>query len=142
MKNEVQMSRDRLAIMYLHQLQSLAAEISVAMEAIATNTLSSFQESVAKQEMLCASLEMLTRTLSDGAVPIPGTSMSRMENSLDIKIRETSEAIRRLGAQYAALLRHSGKSIALLVSLCKNHTGQIQEAQGLRLKHQTWSCEM
>jgi hypothetical protein len=44
--------------------------------------------------------------------------------------------------QYAALLKHSGRSIALLVSLCRTHTGQLPETGLSRSKCQTWSCEI
>ena len=54
-ENAIQ-THDQLAATYLQQLQTLAFEISVAMDAIAANALTSFQESVAKQEMLCGVL--------------------------------------------------------------------------------------
>lgn len=115
---------------YLQQLQALACEISLAMDAIAANALSRLQESVARQEMLCSLLAGTARAprfISDRAV--------------ETKIQQASEAIRELNLQYAALLRHSGRSIALLLSLCRTHTGQFQEVRGPRWKRQTWSCE-
>jgi hypothetical protein len=134
--------RDELAATYLQQLQALAFEITVATDAIAANALSTLQESVAKQEMLCASLATMAKTLGDGSrvseVPLaPGN-----DTGVEVKIRAARRAIVELNLQYAALLKHSGKSIALLISLCKSHTGRFQEARGPRLKQQTWSCEM
>jgi hypothetical protein len=142
MNDEATRTHDQLAASYLQQLQALAFEISVAMDAIARNAITSFQESVAKQEMLCAVLANLAS--SSGA---PVTSSERMplglsDNSVALKIRATTTVIRDLNLQYAALLNHSGRSIALLVSLCRTHTGQLQEAGGSRSKRQTWSCEM
>ena len=149
--NDVELqTRDQFAATYLQHLQALALEISVAMDSIAANALTRLQQSVANQETLCASLAAMARA-GGGAIrssqpPLPsptgtstGTSISA---SIDLKIRETSAAIHQLNLQYAALLKHSGKSIALLASLCRTHTGQFQEARGPRLKHQTWSCEM
>lgn len=134
---------DQLAASYLQQLQALAFEISVAMDAIARNAITSFQESVAKQEMLCTVLANLANTIG---APVSSSEqllpLGLSDNSVARKIRATTTAIRDLNLQYAALLKHSGRSIALLVSLCRTHTGQLQEAGGSRSKRQTWSCEM
>jgi hypothetical protein len=132
---------DQLATTYLLQLQDLASEISHAMEAIAANALSSFQDSVARQEMLCHMIAGIAKTIR-GKVWSPEQRLVMSDRFLQARIQETSENIRRLNLQYAALLLHSGRSIALLSSLCQSHTGQFQEARGSRVKRQTWSCEM
>jgi hypothetical protein len=139
---EAVQKRDKLSAIYLQQLQALAFEISVATNAIAGHALTALQDSVAKQEMLCASLATMAHAFGDGSSQreqalVPGT-----ESAIDVKIRAARRAVRELNLQYAALLKHSGKSIALLISLCRSHTGRFQEARGPRLKHQTWSCEM
>ena len=126
--------RDQLAGTYLQQLQSLALEISAAMDAIAANALARFQESVVKQEILCFSLMQITAALGAGSIP--------PQEVFDDKVLAASEAVRKLNLRYAALLKHSGRSIALLASLCKSHLGQLEEIHGHRLKRQTWSCEM
>ena len=140
-------TRAQLAATYLQQLQALALEISVATDAIAANALSRFQESVAKQEMLCATLAAMASTVSasnvlDGFQPSGEPVSSSVDPEVQSKIRAAHGSIRELNLQYAALLKHSGRSIALLSSLCRSHTGQYQEARGPRSKHQTWSCEM
>ena len=142
MSTEALQTRDRLAAAYLQQMQALAVEISVAMDAIAANAMSRFQESVAKQEMLCAGLASMVNAVSEGLRTCAQPSLSCVDTTVEVKIRATGLAIRELNLQYAALLKHSGKSIALLASLCRSHTGQFQEARGSRLKRQTWSCEM
>jgi hypothetical protein len=142
MKDDELQTRDQLAATYLLQLQALACEISVAIDSIAANALTRFQESVAKQEMLCDSLVTMARPGSGGIRSSQPSLLLPTDASVDLKIRETSAAIRELNLQYAALLKHSGKSIALLASLCRTHTGQFQEARGPRLKHQTWSCDV
>jgi hypothetical protein len=142
MKDEAVQTRDQIAASYLQQLQALAAEISVATDAIAANALSGFQESVARQEMLCASLVRMANTVSEGFRSSERPLLSCIDPAVELKIRATSGAIRELNLQYAALLKHSGRSIALLASLCRSHTGRFQEARGPRSKHQTWSCEM
>jgi len=142
MNGEALQKRDQLSSSYLQQLQALAFELSVAMDAIASNALSRFQESVAKQEMLCAGLVTMANSVSEGLQTSEPALLPHIDTAVELKIRATSEAIRELNLQYAALLKHSGKSIALLLSLCRSHTGRFQEAHGPRLKHQTWSCEM
>ena len=116
---------------YLQQLEALASEIQTAIGAISANTLSTLEASIARQEMLCAGL-------ASSQQPLP----SALDPAVANRINSTSSAIRNLNLQYAALLKHSGRSIALLSALCKAHTGQSQEARGPRPKHQTWSCEM
>jgi hypothetical protein len=135
-------THDQLAAAYLLQLQTLAFEISVAMDAIAANALTSFQESVAKQEMLCGVLANMVNTISKRVRSSDQLLLILSDSSVEPRIRATSEAIRELNLQYAALLRHSGRSIAILASLCRTHTDQFQEARGSRSKRQTWSCEM
>jgi hypothetical protein len=142
MNDEVVQTHDQLAATYLQQLQALAFEISVAMDAIARNAITSFQESVAKQEMLCAVLANLANSIGAPTSSSHRQPLGLNDNSVARKIGATTTAIRDLNLQYAALLKHSGRSIALLVSLCRTHTGQLQEAGRSRSKRQTWSCEM
>jgi hypothetical protein len=142
MKDEAVSTRNELAAAYLRQLQALACEISVAMDAIAANALPRLQESVANQEMLCASLATMVNTVSEGVHSSDQPSLPNVDKDVDQKIRTTRRAILELNLQYAALLKHSSRTVALLSSLCRSHAGQIQEARGPRLKYQTWSCEM
>ncbi len=142
MNNQAGQTHDQLAAAYLLQLQALAFEISMAMDAIADNALTSFRESVAKQEMLCGVLASMSnaiaaRVRSSGQAPLVLT-----DGSVERRIQAASESIRELNLQYAALLKHSGRSIALLASLCRFHTGQFQEVRGPRSKRQTWSCDI
>src|SRR5271154_1328690 len=139
MNKQAVQTHDALAAAYLLQLQALAFEISMAMDAIATNALTSFQESVAKQEMLCGVLASMANAISARVRSSGQTPLVLSDTSVERRIQATSEAIRELNLQYAALLKHSGRSIALLASLCRTHTGQFQEARGSRSKRQTWS---
>src|ERR1700677_1327200 len=100
---------DQLAAAYLLQLQTLAFEISVAMDAIAANALTSFQESVAKQEMLCGVLASMAHTISERVRSSERPLLVLSDSAVERRIRATSEAIRELNLQYAALLKHSGR---------------------------------
>ena len=142
MNGEALQTRDQVAAGYLQQLQALAVEISVATDAIAANALPRFQESVAKQEMLCSSLATMADAVSEGIRSSDQSLIKHIDSALELKIRAASKAIGELNLQYAALLKHSSKSIALLSLLCNSHTGRFQEARSSRLKYQTWSCEM
>jgi hypothetical protein len=142
MSNEAAQTHDQLAASYLQQLQALAFEISVAMDAIARNAVASFQESVAKQEMFCAVLANLANNIGAPFSSSPSLPQGLSDNSVALKIAATTIAIRDLNLQYAALLKHSGRSIALLASLCRTHTGQLQETGLSKSKRHTWSCEM
>jgi hypothetical protein len=133
---------DQLAAVYLHQLQGLVCEISVAMDAVAANALSRFQESVAKQERLCFDLVQMANAVGQGYPSVRDASQGNVEPAVDREIQLASEALCRVNLSYAALLQHSGRSIALLASLCRNHLGQSEEVRGSRWKRQTWSCEM
>ncbi|MGA2671859.1 MAG: hypothetical protein ABSE99_01415 [Terracidiphilus sp.] len=142
MVDEAIQKRDRIAATYLQQLQALAAEVAASMDAIAGNAISRFQESVARQEMLCACLAQMANTVSEGFRSPEKPSPACIDPAMEQKIRAASGTLRELNLQYAALLKHSGRSIALLASLCRSHTGHFQEARGPRPKYQTWSCEM
>jgi hypothetical protein len=142
MKGEALEMRDEVAATYLQHMQDLASEISIAIDAIAANALPRFKESVAKQEMLCARLASMDDTAIQAVRSCAAPVTSGVETEVERNIRTTSAAIRELNLQYAALLKHSGRSIAVLAALCNNHTGRFQEARGPRLKYQTWSCEM
>jgi hypothetical protein len=135
MSDEAIQSDDQLAASYLQHLRALAGEISVAMEAITKNAVPSFRESVERQEMLCALLANL-------AAIYDGRPRALNDKSLAREIQATSAALQDLTLHYAALVKHSGRSIALLLSLCRSHTGQVQAVGEPRTKRQTWSCEM
>jgi flagellar biosynthesis/type III secretory pathway chaperone len=131
--------RDQLAVTYLEQLQALELEISVAMDAIASNDLIRFRDSVSQQEMLCALLATMEHTIRG---KIRSTEPAFSDAAVEENIRVTTSAIRQLNLQYGALLKHSGRSIDLLASLCRTHTGQAFEINGTGSKNRTWSCEI
>jgi flagellar biosynthesis anti-sigma factor FlgM len=116
---------------YLQTLQTLAAEMTTAMRAIAGNALSDLEDSVTKQEVLCAALVSMKKS-------VPVEIRSAAHRSLLPQLA----SVNALNQQYAALLRYTGSSVALLSALCQSHTGRSQEARNARLKHQTWSCEI
>lgn len=136
--NEIPPMHDQTAATYLHHLQELTSEISAATEAISANALPELQASVAKQEMLCAHLSSMADTVTQSLRP-RGSSRSPIDAEIEAKIHAAAVTLHELNLKYAALLKHSGKTIALLVLLCNSR--RFPEDRGANLKHQTWSCE-
>lgn len=139
--NAATQPHDQIASAYLQQLQELASEISVATEAIASNALPRLQSSVSRQEMLCASLADMAKTMEPALRAPVAEATSAIDSEMQSRIQAATAALCDLNLKYAALLRHSGKSIALLSLLCKSHAGRIQEDRRHKVKQQTWSCE-
>jgi len=134
--------RNQQAVEYLYVLRSLATELERAMQAIAQNRLSDLEDSVANQETLSGRLDELVREL---CIPLEaGTPVFQTDTDDDRmhQILRASAALQKLNQRYAALLKHSSRSVALMASLFGSFKGQFQEASGPRLKHQTWSCQM
>ena len=134
--------RNQQAVEYLYVLRSLATELERAMQAIAQNRLSDLEDSVANQQMLSSRLGELVREL---CVPLEADAVVFQTNTDDDQMRQiltASAALQKLNQRYAALLKHSSRSVALMASLFGSFKGQFQEASGPRLKHQTWSCQM
>ena len=134
--------RNQQAVEYLYVLRSLATELERAMQAIAQNRLSDLEDSVANQQMLSGRLGELVREL---CVPLEADTAVFQTDTDDDQMRQiftASAALQKLNQRYAALLKHSSRSVALMASLFSSFKGQFQEASGSRLKHQTWSCQM
>ncbi|MGP8258695.1 MAG: hypothetical protein ACLQM6_01950 [Acidobacteriaceae bacterium] len=134
--------RDRKAVEYLQSLRSLTHELERAMQAIAHNNLSELEESIESQQILSARLGELA---NDMCVPLEADSaisLPRLEDDLGQQIRSASASLQNLNLRYAALLKHSSRSLARMTSLFSSFQGHFQEASGPRLKHQTWSCQM
>jgi len=137
-----QQERNDKAAEYLQLLRSLAAEMEVAMQSIARNSLSEFEDSVASQQLMSSRLVALVNELCIPLESNPSTSEARMDECMIHQIQGASETLQALNRRYAALLQHSSRSVAQMTSLFSSFQGQFQEASGPRLKHQTWSCQM
>lgn len=129
------------AACYLECLESLASEIAAAIQAIAANSLERLTESVSKQELLCASLSAMAVKQGPTGKLTSVASLSWSDPDMAAKIRSANQAIRALTLEYAALLKHSGKSIALLAALYRGYMGAFPHQSGSGIRRQTWSCE-
>jgi hypothetical protein len=127
---------------HLQLLRSLAFELERAMDAMSRNDLQDLEESVANQQELSQQLGQLADDLGSSAQtsdPIPSPST---DSDLMSEIRTAAVELQRLNFRYSVLLQHSSRSVALMTSLFTSFQGQLQEASGPRLKHQTWSCRV
>jgi hypothetical protein len=76
------------------------------------------------------------------ARPQPQSRCIFVDENFKTQLRAASAELQNLNQRYAALLKHSSRSVAMMASLFSSFQGQFQEASGPRLKHQTWSCQM
>ncbi len=134
--------RETKAAEYLQSLHALTQELENAMQAIAHNALPELEESIANQQALSARLAELASELCVPLEASPAISSSAIDDRLKLQIRDANGKLQILNRRYAALLQHSSRSVAMMASLFSSFTGQIQEASGPRLKHQTWSCQV
>jgi len=109
---------------------------------MALNNLEKLEESVANQQDLSNQLLRLADELS---TPVR-TGASVYDQSIDpglmMEIRAAARDLEKLNLRYSILLKFSSRSAAMMASLFRSFTGQIQEASGTRPKQQTWSCQM
>jgi hypothetical protein len=125
---------------YLEHLQSMAQELERSMEAIAANTLTPLEESIANQQAIAIRLRELARDLSKPAEGEPAAA-APTDESLMLQIRDAAERLKNLNKKYSALLKLSTHSVGLMISLYTSSKGQMKENVGPALKRQTWSCE-
>jgi hypothetical protein len=134
--------RESKAAEYLQALRSMTGELERAMQAIARNALTDFEESIDNQQVLSTRLARLADDLSVSLQTQPAIARASMDEDMTRQIRSAGNTLQQLNRRYAALLQHSSRSVALMTSFFSSFHGQFQEASGPRLKHQTWSCQM
>lgn len=124
----------------LAQMHALAGEIGTAIRAIGGNALPALEQSIERQGELAAGLGLaLSRLrvagLDSGEKPLPPELSSRL--------REGARSLARLNDEYAALLKHSGHSVRLLLAAHGRQAGQKHRGQGfgvdsLRQQNTSW----
>lgn len=139
---------------YLQLLRSLASEMEKAIQAIAHNALSDLEDSVASQQIMSARLLVLADEISPSLKSHSTVSPADVDPGVDPgvdpcvdqdvmhQVQIAGDSLQKLNRRYAALLQHSSRSLAQMTSLFNSYKGQIKEASGPGLKHQTWSCRM
>lgn len=127
---------------YLQLLRSMAFELERAMSAISANSIHALHESIANQEAFSTRLVELADDLNRPCQRNTPIAPAIADDGLMQQVHTASSALQNLNRRYAALLKYSSHSVALMVSLFSSYQGQIQEGSGTGLKLQTWSCQM
>jgi hypothetical protein len=127
---------------HLQLLRSLASELERAMDAMSRNDLPELEDSVASQQDISRQLSTLAEELSASSQPSYPLPPPSSDSDLTREIRSATGELQRLNFRYSILLEHSSRSVAMMASLFTSFRGQLQEASGPRLKHQTWSCQV
>jgi hypothetical protein len=127
---------------YLQLLRLLACELERATKALAENSLTTLEDSIANQQAFAERLGVLTSDLSRCLQEHSIDASPLAENDMKKKIRAATASLEKLNRRYTLLLKHSSHSVALMVSLFCSFQGQIQEGSGPRLREHTWSCQI
>jgi len=127
---------------YLQLLHSMAFELERAMSAISQNSIKSLEDSLANQEVFSNRLLELADDLGEQreqdtrSYPVAG------DETLMCRVKAAADNLQTLNRRYAALLKFSSRSVAMMVSLFSSYQGKFEEDPGSRLKHETWSCQV
>jgi len=127
---------------YLQLLHSMAFELERAMSAISQNSIKALEDSLANQEAFSTRLLELAENLSEPSRQDLRNDPAAGDESLMRQVKVAGDTLQSLNRRYAALLRFSSQSVAMMVSLFSSYQGRLQEEPGSRLKLQTWSCRV
>lgn len=127
---------------YLQLLRLMAFELNRAMQAMVQNSPTGLEDSLANQQIFSDRLGELADDLCRPANDRFISTSPDTDNGMTDQIRAASDALQTLNRRYAALIKHSSHSVALMVSLFSSFQGQMQEDSGSRLKQHTWSCQI
>jgi hypothetical protein len=129
-----------LAVNYAMQLEALTAEVGLAMDAFGENNLCGFEESVARQQELCANLGRLLGQMEAGKPVNADRVQLGVERDLARRIRRAAESLQACQRTYVALLKHAGDSSRMFDGLCRSYNGPIDQSTGMYLRRSSWSC--
>jgi hypothetical protein len=127
---------------YLQLLHSMAFELERAMSAISQDSITALEESLANQEAFSTRLLELADDLNEDGRQDTRDHPIAGDESLTRQVKMAADTLQSLNRRYAALLKFSSHSVAMMVSLFSSYQGRLQEDPGSRLKLQTWSCRV
>jgi hypothetical protein len=130
---------------YLESLDSLARELDRAMEAIATRSLATFEDSVSRQQAVCAQLSSesgrsVQRRMEAAGPEAPAEGGQDAE--LATRIGQATATLVTLNRRYSALLKHSGDTMRLFAGLFRSYAGYAPPGSAGSSQLHTWSCEL
>jgi len=145
MKANFALSSVPLAMEYVLQLEALAAELQLGMDAFGEDDVSGFEESIAKQQVICASLVRLMAEIKVGQEAAGEPSGERraesgVDRDLTRRMRRAAESLQARQRTFIALLKHAGDSTRMFEGLCRSYTGPIDQSTGTSLRRTSWSC--
>jgi len=127
---------------YLECLQSLSAELEVAMQSIVYRKLASLEDSVLRQVVICSQLAFLTSRCNQPFEVAPGLSNQEENDELVSRISAATTTLIHLNKRYSALLKLSGDTLELFAGLLRSYTGTTNLAAMLSANYRTWSCQV
>jgi hypothetical protein len=127
---------------YLQLLHSMAFELERAMSAISQNSIIALEQSIANQEAFSERMLELADDLSYSGRQDTRNHSVPGDDSLMCEVKAAGDKLQSLNRRYAALLKFSSHSVAMMVSLFSSYQGRFEEDSGSRLKLQTWSCQV
>lgn len=127
---------------HLCLMRALSQELERAMTAVALNDLPQLEESIANQQELSSRLTLVANELSLSTSAGEAIAEDAIDPKMILEIRAANGELQKLNLRYSILLKHASRSVELMAAMFSGLRGQLQEASGPRLKHQTWSCRM
>lgn len=121
---------------YVAKLRALAAEISLAIEAIAANQPAELLESARRQEILSAELAAFCEALGAGRASGFALTPARVA-----EMRNAERSLRDALDCYAVLVQRSGRSLAMLARLHSSYAASYPGIAQPNRTPRTWSCE-
>jgi hypothetical protein len=150
--------RDRVSGDFLEGIQALAREMEASIGAIARNDLDDFEEIIRRQEVLCVGLAGMfglhkaSEKLRGDFAPAHQGVASNFAGPFAGEIGEALSSLEYLSRCNHALLRHAGRSVELLGSLCCSYLGKtytglhpqkyLSRAPNAGSNDPTWDCEI
>ena len=142
MRTELITQSKPTALTYLARIGELDAEVQLAMEAIGANALATLEQSVSRQQVLCAELQRLAGEMPRQAAGSAGGAQPPIDASLAHRIELAGESLAALNQRYAALLEHSSQSVRLFAGLCRGYAEHFEPGAQLRAAEPAWSCQV
>jgi hypothetical protein len=125
---------------HLGQVHALVQAIASAISAIEKNDLIKFESHLAAQETICNRLAGTNWELLSSASR-KAASGGNPDTQLWQEIRQAHLALAQLNRVYAALLKSSRKTMALMAALYRSHGEGYDRGFSPSPQRHTWSCE-
>jgi hypothetical protein len=125
---------------YLDCLQALARELDCAMQSISVNALSSLEESVSRQLVLCSRLSSLSEVHQSRRSDVSLAASSSKGDDLGARIEDAKAKLLTLNRSYGALLNHTRRTVQMFAGLARGYSGYPHA--GAQVPNRSWSAEI